>query len=752
MLGMHGSKRGSLIIGMCFLGATLIGAESGGGDPRVEALLARMTLVEKIGQMVQVNSGKGEIPDELKRRLREGRIGSMLNEIVPETNRELQRIAVEESRLGIPLLMGRDVIHGYRTIFPIPLGQAAAWDPELAAACAHVAAAEARSAGFQWTFAPMMDVTRDPRWGRVAEGFGEDPYLASRYAGAMVRGFQGHDLAAADAIAACAKHFAGYGAVEGGRDYDSANIPEGLLRDVYLPPFKAAVEAGVATVMTSFNELNGVPSSGNEFLLRQVLRQEWGFKGFVVSDWESMAEMINHGFCKDLKDVALKSIKAGVDMEMQSTAYADHMEELVRAGTVPMELVDNAVRNILGVKFKLGLVEKSMPAAARLPGPPSPATLELAKKAALKSVVLLKNERGLLPLSKRLKSIAVLGPMADEPYEVLGTWNRDGQPEDTVTPLAAIRSSVGSAVAIHYAPGVPFSRSKEHAGFAQAIAAARQSEAAVIFAGEEAVLSGEAHSRANLDLPGAQNELVAEIAKIGRPVVLVVLAGRPLTLGAVSEQVKAVLYAWHPGTMCGPALADLLFGVESPSGKLPMTFPKAPGQIPVYYNHKNTGRPPEARKLTLLDDIPLHARQSSLGDASRYLDIGYLPLYPFGYGLSYAEFKYANLRLSAQRLRLGETLRVTVELTNAGSVEAEETAQLYIRDLVGSVTRPVKELKGFQKVRLKPNETKTLNFELPAQALGFHNRQMQYVVEPGTFHIWIGGDSQAGLEGEFELQ
>jgi beta-glucosidase len=752
MLGMHGSKRGSLIIGMCFLGATLIGAESGGGDPRVEALLARMTLVEKIGQMVQVNSGKGEIPDELKRRLREGRIGSMLNEIVPETNRELQRIAVEESRLGIPLLMGRDVIHGYRTIFPIPLGQAAAWDPELAAACAHVAATEARSAGFQWTFAPMMDVTHDPRWGRVAEGFGEDPYLASRYAAAMVRGFQGHDLAAADAIAACAKHFAGYGAVEGGRDYDSANIPEGLLRDVYLPPFKAAVEAGVATVMTSFNELNGVPSSGNEFLLRQVLRQEWGFKGFVVSDWESMAEMINHGFCKDLKDVALKSIKAGVDMEMQSTAYADHMEELVRAGTVPMELVDNAVRNILGVKFKLGLVEKSMPAAARLPGPPSPATLELAKKAALKSVVLLKNERGLLPLSKRLKSIAVLGPMADEPYEVLGTWNRDGQPEDTVTPLAAIRSSVGSAVAIHYAPGVPFSRSKEHAGFAQAIAAARQSEAAVIFAGEEAVLSGEAHSRANLDLPGAQNELVAEIAKIGRPVVLVVLAGRPLTLGAVSEQVKAVLYAWHPGTMCGPALADLLFGVESPSGKLPMTFPKEPGQIPVYYNHKNTGRPPEARKLTLLDDIPLHARQSSLGDASRYLDIGYLPLYPFGYGLSYAEFKYANLRLSAQRLRLGETLRVSVELTNAGSVEAEETAQLYIRSLVGSVTRPVKELKGFQKVRLKPNETKTLNFELPAQALGFHNRQMQYVVEPGTFHIWIGGDSQAGLRGEFELQ
>ena len=720
-------------------------------EQRVEALLTKMTLAEKIGQMVQVNSFKGEISDDFKQKLRQGLVGSMLNETNPATYLEIQRIAVEESRLHIPLIMGRDVIHGYRTIFPIPLGQSCAWDPELVTACAKVAADEASSAGFQWTFAPMMDIARDPRWGRIAEGFGEDPYLGSALAAAMVRGFQGDDLSSPHRIAACAKHFAGYGAAEGGRDYDTASIPEGLLRDVYLPPFHAAVDAGAVTIMTSFNEINGVPSSGNEFLLRKVLRDEWGFKGFVVSDWESMLEMIDHGFCKDLKDVAVKSIGAGLDMEMQSTAYSDNLENLVKSGVVPEKLVDDSVRNILRVKFELGLFDTRQPFAANYPGKPGPESLALAKTAAMKSAVLLKNNNGFLPLSKDIKSVAVIGPLADDPYEVLGTWNRDGQIDDTITPLAAIKSFLGSSAQVNYAQGVPYSRSHDTNGFAAAVEAAQKSEAVLMFVGEEAILSGEAHSRAFLELPGAQKDLIGAIAKAGKPIVLVVMAGRPLTIGDDFEKAQSVLYAWHSGTMCGPALADLIFGVESPSGKLTVTFPKTEGQIPIYYAHKNTGRPPTRTKLVMMDDIPLRARQSSLGDASRYLDVGYEPLYPFGYGLSYTEFKYANLRLSTQRAKLNDTIQVSVDLTNTGKMEAEEIAQLYTRDLVASLTRPVKELKGFKKIRLKPGETTTVTFDLPINSLGFNNSQMRYVVEPGAFKLWVGGDSQSGLESDFEV-
>jgi beta-glucosidase len=722
-------------------------------DARVEALLSRMSLTEKIGQMQQLNSFAGTIPDDLQRRLREGRVGSMLNETNPQTSLEIQRIAVEESRLGIPLIMGRDVIHGYRTIFPIPLGQSCAWDPDLVRACAAQAAAEASAAGFQWTFAPMMDIARDPRWGRVAEGFGEDPYLAGILAAAMVHGFQGDDLSAPHSIAACAKHFAGYGAAEGGRDYDTANLPEVLLRNVYLPPFHAALDAGAATIMTSFNEINGVPSSGNEFLLRQVLRDEWGFRGFVVSDWESMLEMIDHGFCRDLRDVALRSIAAGVDMEMQSTAYADHLEALVQSGAVPEALVNQAVRNILRVKFQLGLFDTRRPFTARFPVKPGPEALALAKRAAMENVVLLKNENRFLPLDRDLKSVAVIGPLADDPYEVLGTWNRDGHTEDTVTPLAAIRSFLGPSTEVRYAQGLPYTRSRDTNGFAAAVEAARGSDVALLFVGEEAILSGEAHSRAHLDLPGAQKALVEAVAATGKPLALVVLAGRPLTIGDVFAQARSVLYAWHPGTMCGPALADLLFGVESPSGKLTITFPQAEGQIPVYYAHKNTGRPPATRKLTStsLDDIPLRAYQSSLGDAARYLDIGFEPLYPFGYGLSYTQFKYTNLRVAAPRVKADDTLQVAVDLTNAGPMEADEIAQLYVRDLVASLTRPVRELKGFHRVRLKPGETRTLTFELPIRSLGFHNHRGQYVVEPGTFNLRVGGDSQSGLEASFEV-
>jgi beta-glucosidase len=719
-------------------------------DRRAGELLGRMTLAEKIGQLVQVNTSNGRVPDDLKERLRQGRIGSMLNEVSPAASREIQRIAVEESRLGIPLLMGRDVIHGYRTIFPIPLGQAATWDPELVAAAAAVAAREAAGAGFHWTFAPMMDIARDPRWGRIAEGFGEDPYLTSVLAAAMVRGFQGDRLSDPDRIAACAKHYAGYGAAEGGRDYDTANIPEGLLRDVYLPPFRSAVDAGVATVMTSFNEINGVPSSGSEFLLRRVLREEWGFRGFVVSDWNSMSEMIEHGFAADLADVAVKSLTAGVDMEMQSAAYSGELEALVRAGKVSERLVDEAARSVLRIKFEVGLFDTRRPFAAKVPGPPGPEARALAKTAAVRSVVLLKNEGHVLPLLRGRSTVAVIGPLADDPYEVLGTWNRDGQVDDTVTPLAAIRSLQG-AERVRHAPGLPQARSRDTAGFAAAAEAARQSDVALLFVGEEAILSGEAHSRAHLDLPGAQEELVNAVAATGKPLVLVVLAGRPLTIPDVFAKASAVLYAWHPGTMTGAALADLVFGLESPSGKLPVTFPKAEGQIPVYYAHKNTGRPPTGRKLTLIDDIPPRARQSSLGDASRYLDVGYEPLYPFGYGLSYTEFRYANLSLTPARVGRGDTLHVRVDVTNAGPRGGEETVQLYVRDLVASLTRPVKELKAFQRVRLAAGETKAVELDVPVSSLGFHGRDMRYVVEPGAFKLWVGGDSHSGLEGGFEV-
>lgn len=720
-------------------------------DRQVKQLLAKMTLSEKIGQMVQINDFDGVVSDELRQKLREGKIGSMLNEIVPEANLEIQRIAIEESRLGIPLIMARDVIHGYRTIFPIPLAQAATWDTNLAQACARIAAKEASSAGFQWTFAPMMDIARDPRWGRIAEGFGEDPYLGSCFAAAMVRGFQGDDLASPDTIAACAKHYVGYGAAEGGRDYDTANISESLLRNVYLPPFKAAVDAGVTTVMSAFNEINGIPATGNIHTLRDILKNEWGFDGFVVSDWRSTAEMIEHGFCEDLKDVAEKSIIAGVDMEMQSTAYGDYLEELVKQGIVSEKLIDDAVRRILRVKFALGLFEKPSMYSAKLPGKPSEEALSLAKKVAMESMVLLKNEDKILPLSKDVKSIAIIGPLADDPYEVLGTWNRDGKPEDTVTPLAAVRDMVGDGTQINYMAGLPYSRSKDTGEFEKAVELAKNSQVVLFFAGEEAILSGEAHSRAYLNLPGAQDELITELAKTGTPIVLVVFAGRPLCIGGISEKVDAVLYAWHPGTMAGPAVADIILGIESPSGKLPITFPKTEGQIPVYYNHKNTGRPPEGKQLTMIDDIPLRAYQSSLGDAARYLDIGYEPLYPFGYGLSYTQYEYANLKLSSDRIKLNGSMKVSVEVTNTGDMEAGEVVQLYIRDLAASLTRPVKELKGFERISLKPNETKTVTFDLSTDDFGFYTNEGKYLVESGKFNLWAGGSSEAELMTEFEI-
>jgi len=721
-------------------------------ERRVAALLARMTLAEKIGQMSQVHAGEGVAATPLREDIGAGRIGAVLNAVDPHAVNALQRVAVEESRLGIPLLFGRDVIHGFRTVLPIPLGQAATFNPGLVREGARIAAIEAAAAGVNWTFAPMIDIARDPRWGRIAESLGEDPYLASRLGVAMIEGFQGEDLAAPGAIAACAKHFAGYGASESGRDYATTNVPENELRNVYLPPFRAAVDAGVATLMTSFSDLNGVPGTANAFLLRQVLRREWGFRGFVVSDWGSIPQLSVHGLTADDADAACEAVTAGVDMDMAGGAYAAQLARLVEEGRVSLEVIDAAVACILRLKFRLGLFERPYVEPGRPPAVALDERLRIAKQVALESVVLLKNDAGTLPLSRTgIRSIAVIGPLADEPYEQLGTWVFDGDPALSITGLQGLRDLLGTGVEIRYVRALETSRSRSTVGFHEALDAARASDAVILFLGEESILSGEAHSRADISLPGAQAELVRRVREAGKPLVAVILAGRPLVLTDVIDDLDAVLFAWHPGTMGGAALADLLFGAESPSGKLPVTFPRAVGQIPIYYSQKRGGKPPSAESAVLIDDIPVRAPQTSIGNTSYHLDAGYRPLFPFGHGLSYATFDYSNLRLDRPALCIGEVLTVSVDLVNTGCVAADEVAQLYVCDLVGNVTRPVRELKGFRRVRLAPGETVTVSFRLQSEDLAFFGRDNTLIVEPGEFHLWVGGSSEAGLRAAFRL-
>jgi beta-glucosidase len=721
-------------------------------EQRVRALLAEMTLAEKIGQMSQVNAGDSYIHDYLAEGLRAGRVGSVLNEVSVDVVNELQCIAVEESRLGIPLLVGRDVIHGFKTVMPIPLGQAATWNPDIVREGARVAAHEAATAGVNWTFAPMIDISRDARWGRIAESLGEDPYLASALGAAMVEGFQGDDLAAVGTIAACAKHFAGYGAAESGRDYASTNISENELRNVYLRPFKAAVDAGVTTLMASFSDIDGVPATGNEFLMRQVLRDEWRFDGFVVSDWDSIRQLRIHGLTGNDKESAFEAAQAGVDMEMHGDAYSKHLEELVEEGRISIDKIDTAAANILRAKFRLGLFESPYTNPEELPEIANAHALDTAKKAALQSVVMLKNDHDTLPLSvEKLDSIALIGPLTDAPYEQLGTWIFDGEPELSITPMHAIHSLVGHNIDVRYIRAMENSRSKSTEAFGEAVEIARDSDAVVLFLGEESILSGEAHSRADISLPGAQAELVRRIRETGKPVVAVILAGRPLTLTNIVDEVDAILFAWHPGTMGGPAIADLLFGVESPSGKLPATFPRMVGQIPIYYNQKNTGKPPSPDTIVHIDDIDAHAPQLSLGMTAFHLDAGYTPLFAFGHGLSYATFDYERITTSAADIEPGESVTIGVELTNTGAFTADEVVQLYVRDLVGNVTRPVKELKGFRRVRLDPGESTTVNFELHTDDLAFYGRNMQLMTEPGEFHAWIGGSSETQLRTEFRI-
>lgn len=717
-------------------------------EKRVEAILTKMTLEEKIGQMNQISS-YGNIED-MRALIKKGEVGSILNEVDPIRINALQHVAMEESRLGIPLLMARDVIHGFKTIFPIPLGQAASFDPQVAHDGARVAAVEASSVGIRWTFAPMIDIARDPRWGRIAEGCGEDTYLTSVMGVAMVRGFQNDSLNSPTSIAACAKHFVGYGAAEGGRDYNSTFIPERRLRQVYLPPFEAAANAGVATFMTSFNDNDGVPSTGNAFILKQVLRKEWGFDGFVVTDWASTTEMIEHGFAADAHEAAMKAVNAGVNMEMVSYSFIKELPGLIKDGKVKESTIDDAVRNILRVKFRLGLfdnpyVDEKKPSVLY-----APSHLEAAKQAAVESAILLKNDKQVLPLQASVKSVAIVGPMADAPYEQMGTWVFDGDKTHTVTSLTAIKQLVGDKVQVIYEPGLTYSRETNQTGVAKAVAAASRADVILAFVGEEAILSGEAHCLADLNLQGDQSALIAALAKTGKPVVTVVMAGRPLTIGKEVEQSAAVLYSFHPGTMGGPALADLLWGKAVPSGKTPVTFPKEVGQIPIYYAHNNTGRP-ATRDEVLLKDIPINAGQTSNGCRSYYLDAGFEPLFPFGYGLSYTTFKYSNVKLSSTSLKDDDVLKVTFDLENTGKYEATEVAQLYVRDKVGSVTRPVKELKRFTRISLKPGEKKNVTFELPVSELAFWDINMNKIVEPGDFSLWVAPDSQSGEEISFKV-
>lgn len=715
-------------------------------EARIDSLVARMTLQEKIGQLNQLNAARF---DTLGAAVAQGRVGSIINEVDPEVVNSLQRKAVEESRLGIPLIFARDVIHGFNTVFPIPLGQAATWNPQLVEEAARIAAVEASASGIRWTFSPMMDVSRDARWGRIAESAGEDPLLNERMGLAMIRGYQTDNLADPTAMAACAKHFAGYGFSEAGKDYNTTWLPLPLLEDVVLPPFEAAAGAGVATFMTSFNDINGVPSSGNSWLMRDVLRDRWGFDGVLVSDWNAITEMINHGVAADKLHATMLAATAGVDIDMEGHAYPDAMEALVSDGRLDETVVDGLVRNVLRLKFRLGLfdnpyIDLSKPSPAY-----APAHLAAATRAAEEGAILLKNG-GMLPLGLKPGKVAVIGPMADAPYDQGGTWAPDLQHERSVTPLAALRRLYGEENVV-YAPGLGYTRDKNPDGIPAAVKAASEADVVVCFIGEEAVMSGEAHSMADLGLKGAQTALLEAVCATGKPVAVVFMAGRPLTVGKEIDMADAVLYAFHGGTMAGEALANILSGKANPSGKLPVTMARMTGQYPMYYAHKNTGRPPEW--TVDLDSIPVEAPQTSTGCTSYFLDAGKDPLYPFGYGLSYTTFDISTPRLSASSMAIGSETPLTVEctVTNTGDREGAETVQLYVRDLVGSLARPVKELKDFRKVTLKPGESKVVSFALTPGQLSFHGLDGKPLIEAGDFQVWTAGNSVDGTPVSFSL-
>ena len=724
--------------------------KDGTHEAKIEALLSKMTLEEKIGQtnLRGISSSATSLPIDLKESVRKGNVGAFLNIMNLEYVDELQRIAVEESPNGIPLIFGRDVIHGFKTMFPIPLGLAATWDAQMVEKSSEIAAFEASGAGIRWTFAPMLDIARDSRWGRIAESPGEDPYLATVLGAAYVKGFQGEDLSSPYRMAASAKHYIAYGAAIGGRDYNTVDVSEQLLRNVYLPPFKAAVDAGSATVMSSFNEINGVPATGNEFLLKDVLRGELKFDGFVVSDWDSVIEMVAHGFASDEKHAGELAAKAGLDMEMTSTAYEHHLKELIEEKKVSVEELNDFVRNILRIKFRLGLFKNPHRNKEHTGDLYAAAHLKEAKKAAIESVVLLKNKNSILPLSEKT-NVAIIGPLANAPHEQLGTWSFDGEKEHTNTPLDAYEKANTNFM---FAKGLDYSRDTSKKGFQEAINIAKKSDVILFFGGEEAILSGEAHSRANINLPGAQEELLNELAKTGKPIVLVIMAGRPITITNSIDKTAAVLMAWHPGTMGGEALYEIINGIKAPEGRLPVSWPKTAGQLPFFYNHKNTGRPADSTNYVPMDEIPVEAWQSSLGNKSHYLDVGFTPHFPFGYGLSYTTFKYSDISLSKETINFNEDLEVKVSITNTGKLAGKEIAQLYIQDVVGSITRPVKELKRYEHIFLKSGETKEITFKISSKDLEFVNHKLIKAAEEGNFNLWVGPNAAEGLKRSFSLK
>jgi len=728
---------------------TIVFAQKKTIDQRVDSVLRLMTLEEKVGQMNQYNgpwAATGPLTNDnnLLSQIKEGKVGSMLNVMGVNRTRELQALALQ-TRLKIPLLFGQDIIHGYRTIFPIPLAEAASWDMDAIQLSARIAATEAASSGVHWTFAPMVDIARDPRWGRVMEGAGEDPFLGSRIAYARVKGFQGKGLGNTDAIMACAKHFAAYGAAVGGRDYNSVDMSLVQLHEIYLKPFKAAADAGVATFMNSFNDLNGIPATGNSYLQREILKGQWKFKGFVVSDWGSVGEMINHGYAKDNYEAALKAATAGSDMDMESRSYIQNLAKLVEDGKVKLSLIDDAVRRILKKKFELGLFDDPYKFSSKEREDRqwnNQQNLEVSKNMARKSIVLLKNDNQLLPLSKsengKERKIALIGPFVKAVRDHLGFWSYEW-PDDTtrVTTLwNAIRKKLGTETKLLYAKGCEITDSS-NAGFAEAIEAAKQSDMIILSLGERRDMSGEAKSRSNIHLPGVQEELAKAIIATGKPVIVLISAGRPLIFNWIADHAPAILYTWWLGTKGGEAIADVLFGDYNPSAKLPMTFPRTEGQIPVYYNHFNTGRP--ARN------------ENDLNYVSAYIDLPNSPKFPFGYGLSYTKFNYSDIKLTDSAMNSTGRIIATVTVTNGGGYDGEEVVQLYIRDLVGSVVRPVKELKGFQKIFLKKGENRSVSFTITAEDLKFYNSNLKQIAEPGDFKLFIGTSSNDVKEKTFQL-
>ena len=708
-------------------------------DPRVDSLIRIMTLDEKIGQMVLFNSDwdvtgptirEGYLDD-----IRSGRCGNIFNAYTVDYIRELQRVAVEESRLGIPLMFGYDVVHGHKTIFPIPLGESCSWDLDLIRRSASAAAAEAAASGLNWTFAPMVDISVDPRRGRVSDGAGEDPYLGSLIAAARVKGFQGENLANPLTVLACVKHFAAYGAPFGGRDYNTVDMSERQFREFYMPPYKAGVDAGALSVMTAFNEYDGVPATGNQYLLKDLLKGEWNFQGFVVTDYTSINEMVHHGYARDEAEAGVKAVNAGVDMDLQGEVYFSYLRGLVDSGFVREKTIDNAVRRILNVKAKLGLFDDPYlycDRARENQVVSNPEIKALSRDAARRSMVLLKNE-GCLPFD-RGDRIAVIGELAASRRDLLGSWKAAGEWDDMNSILDAVRAYNGAANVI-YAEGCRKIGS-DRSGFGEAMDAVAQADKVLMVIGEDWDWSGEAASRTDIGVPGIQSELLKMIASAGKPLAVVLLNGRPLVLEEESKAADAILEAWYPGTMGAEAVTDIVFGQYNPSGKLTMTFPRSVGQIPVFYYEKNTGRP-----IYLPNDKY----------KSKYLDSPNEPLYPFGYGLSYTDFKYSNLILSSPKMKKGHTIDATVTVTNIGSRTGEETVQLYIRDLIGSVTRPVKQLKGFQKVALAPGESRTVTFTIDDEMLSFWRHDMTFGIEDGDFKVMVGGSSSDLLQTSFSL-